>query len=57
MTAISARSRQAGPRRSAQKILRDMFGRKLGSAALLCRWSRVLGHLNDTAAAGCRTGC
>lgn len=56
MTAKTARSRRTGPRPSARKILEGLFGQPLGSAALLCRWSRVLGRLNETAA-GCRTGC
>ena len=43
-----------GTRRPSSKIIRGLFGRPFGSAVLLCRWSRVLGHLTETAVTGCR---
>ena len=57
MTASAARFRHTGICRPVKRIRIGTFGQKLGSAALLCRWSRVLGQLNETAAAGGRQGC
>ena len=58
MTAIQpVRFRHSGYSRPTRRIFRANLGRTFGSAILLCRWSRVLGHLNETAGANARCGC
>ena len=54
MTAMTACCRIADADQLVRRVILDFVDRTLGSSVLVCRWSRVLGQLNDSAATGGR---